>query len=90
MFIEVSIDSALPYGERLDVETTIRMTNVDDYWKDLGRLLLSYRASKESDAIQLARLKEELYSDVYKMFLVARLDVAENRKNGAGEKPNTP
>lgn len=69
-----------------DLDAAIRAADVDDYWKDLGRLLLSYRASRESDAILLAVLKEQLHSDVYKMFLVARLDVAEDRKKGAGAK----
>lgn len=69
----------------VDIDASIRTAEVDHYWKDLGRLLLSYRAGRESDAPLLARLKEQLYSDVYKMFLVARLDVAEVRKNGAGE-----
>jgi thymidylate synthase len=67
-----------------DLEAAIGTAKVDEYWKDLGRLLLSYRASRESDAELLARLKEQLHSDVYKMFLVARLDVAGDRKNGAG------
>lgn len=69
-----------------DLEAVIRAARVDDYWKDLGRLLLSFRASKDSDAALLAHLKEKLYSNVYKMFVVARLDVAEDRKSGTGER----
>ena len=64
----------------------IHTAQVDNYWKDLGRLLLSFRASKDSDAALLTRLKEQLHSDVYRMFLVARLDVAKDRKNGTGER----
>lgn len=68
-----------------DLDAVIRTAHVDDYWKDLGRLLFSFRASKDSDAALLAGIKEQLHSDVYKMFLVARLDVAESRRNTAGE-----
>lgn len=68
-----------------DLDAVIRRAHVDDYWKDLGRLLLSFRASKDSDAALLAGIKEQLHSDVYRMFLVARLDVAESRRNTAGE-----
>lgn len=68
-----------------DLDAVIRTAHIDDYWKDLGRLLLSFRASKDSDAALLAGIKEQLHSDVYKMFLVARLDVAESRRNTAGE-----
>lgn len=68
-----------------DLDAVICAAHVDDYWKDLGRLLLSFRASKDSDTALLARLKEQLHSDVYKMFLVARLDVAEERKKTGTE-----
>lgn len=68
-----------------DLDAVIRTAHIHDYWKDLGRLLLSFRASKDSDAALLAGIKEQLHSDVYKMFLVARLDVAESRRNTAGE-----
>ena len=79
------IEEAARLQQKVDLDAAIRTAEVDNYWKDLGRLLLSYRASRQSDAVLLSHLKEQLYSDVYKMFLVARLDVAEVRKNGAGE-----
>ena len=69
-----------------DLDVVIRAAQVDVYWKDLGRLLLSFRASKDSDAALLTRLKEQLHSHVYRMFLVARLDVTKDRKNGTGER----
>ncbi|MFO1301591.1 MAG: thymidylate synthase [Burkholderiaceae bacterium] len=78
----VEESARLKRGE--DLDAAIRTAKVDDYWKDLGRLLLSYRASRDSNATLIAGLKDQLHSDVYKMFLVAKLDVAEDRKNGAG------
>lgn len=80
----VEVSARLNQGERLD--SAIQRAQVDDYWKDLGRLLLSYRASRNSDTALLARLKDQLHSDVYKMFLFARLDAAQDLKHGAGEK----
>lgn len=79
------VEESARLNQEEDLEAEIRMAKVDDYWKDLGRLLLSYRASRESEPAQLSRLKEQLHSDVYKMFLVAKLDVAEVRKNDAGK-----
>ncbi len=67
---------------RGDLEDVIRAALVDEYWKDLGRLLLSFRASRDLDTDLLARLKPQLCSNAYQMFLVARLDVAEDRKKG--------
>lgn len=68
------------------LESAIEGAEVDPYWKDLARLLLSYRAGKNADVAQLGRLKEQLYCDVYKMFVVARLDLTEDRRNGPGAK----
>jgi thymidylate synthase len=55
----------------------VQTANVDPYWRDMARLLLSLRASKERDSGRIAKLKEELHSDVYRMFLMARFDQAE-------------
>lgn len=77
------VEESARLKQEVDLDATIRTAKIDNYWKDLGRLLLSYRASRESNAFLLAYLKEQLYSDVYKMFLAARLDVAESRKNDA-------
>lgn len=67
-----------------DMVAFVQAATIDEYWKDLGRLLVSYRASKEANVEVLARLKGQLHCDIYKMFLVARLDGAEERKNNAG------
>jgi thymidylate synthase len=47
------------------------------YWQDMARLLLSLRASKDGDANRIAQLKEEMHSEAYRMFLMARFDQAE-------------
>lgn len=70
-----------PINELMDV---IAAAEVDVYWKDLGLILLSWRASKDRNFALLAQLKERLYSDAYSMFLVARLDAAEDQKTGMG------
>jgi thymidylate synthase len=80
------IEESARLGRQGNIDAVIRAAQVDAYWKDLGLLLLSFRASKDSDAALLAHLKEQLYSDVYKMFLVARLDLVEDRKKDTGEK----
>jgi len=78
------IEESARLKHEVDLGAAIRTANVDNYWKDLGRLLLSYKASRESDATLLADLKEQLYSNVYKMFLVAKLDVTEGHRNDFG------
>ena len=65
-------------NREVDLEVAIRNAKVDNYWKDLGLLLLSYKASRRADGALLDRLKEQFNSNVYKMFVVAKLDAAEN------------
>lgn len=79
-----SIEQSVRLSDGTDVHAAVQAADVDAYWKDLARLLLSYKASKTGDTDMLAGLKGQLHSDVYKMFLVARLDAAENRQNGGG------
>lgn len=68
------------------LEAEIESAEVAPYWKDLARLLLSYRASRDGNIAQLDRLKQQLYCEAYKMFLIARLDLTEDRKSGPGAK----
>jgi len=49
-------------------------TGLDEYWKDLVRLLQAYSASRRRDAAELKKLKAEMHSPVYGMFIEARLD----------------
>jgi hypothetical protein len=72
-------------GREVDLEVAIRNAKVDNYWKDLGLLLLTYKASRRSDGALLAHLKEQFYSNVYKMFVVAKLDAAGYSINSAGK-----
>lgn len=58
--------------------------NVDPYWQDLALLLMSLRASKERDADRIAQLKDELHSEVYRMFLMARFDQVEQNQQPRG------
>ena len=62
----------------------IAAAEVDAYWKDLGLVLLSWRASKDRNFALMALIKGQLYSDAYKMFLVARLDATEDQKTEMG------
>ena len=57
--------------------------SVDEYWKDLARLLLSLRAGKDKDLERLAQLKDDLHFSDYKAFVMARLDnLAQVEPNG--------
>jgi thymidylate synthase len=58
----------------------VESSGVEDYWKDLARLLLSLRASKDHDLARLAQLKDELHFPVYKPFLMARMDHVQARQ----------
>jgi thymidylate synthase len=47
---------------------------LDEYWKDLARLLRAWRAWNEKDVFTLSKLIADMHSDVYKMFIQARVD----------------
>lgn len=64
--------------------TNIHSTEIDEYWKDIGRMLLAFSASKKSDYKQLQLLKTQMHSDVYKMFLMDRYDRAEQIRMNSG------
>ncbi len=59
---------------------------VDPYWTDLARLLIALRASRESDLATLTALKDQMASRAYRTFLLARLDLTQEklRKNSDG------
>jgi len=63
-------------------EPDIEAADVDEYWKDVARLLLALRASKEGNATRLAELKERLHCDAYRTFVMARLDRAGESQRG--------
>lgn len=70
-----------------DTGLDIQSADVGEYWQDLGRLLQSLRASKGGDAQILANLMAQMQSDAYKMFLMARLDRAEQEQLEIGARP---
>lgn len=63
----------------------IQAAAVETYWKDLARVLISRRASKDKDAKLLAQLKDQVTSPAYKMFLMARLDALDQNQARIGE-----
>ena len=59
---------------RSDKSLTIASLPVDEYWKDLIRLLSIFQASKKKDVSTVEAISSDMHSDVYKMFIQARLD----------------
>jgi thymidylate synthase len=65
-----------------DVEQRLRtrqdeltdLGSLNEYWKDICRLLGAYRASKDGNIEKLRALRQELNSETYRVFLNARLD----------------
>ncbi len=45
----------------------------DDYWADLARLLLIFRLAKNKDSAGVARLRSDMVSQVYDVFIDAKL-----------------
>lgn len=66
-----AIEKAIRGGEVVD----LAVSSLDEYWKDLARLLQAYSASKHHDVAELERLKIEMHSRVYRMFIEARADM---------------
>lgn len=77
-----------------DVELNIRTSGapgvdlstatMDPYWTDLVRLLLVLRASRDSDLATLTALKDQMVSRAYRTFVLARIDLTQQklRRNG--------
>lgn len=64
------IEVDLRAGRGVDVEEVL----LNEYWRDLARLLRAYRAWRDRDLQSLCGLMNEMNSDVYKMFIQARID----------------
>lgn len=64
------LEEALRMGKGIDV----KHSSLDEYWKDLARLLKALRASKDQEKEVLMELMDEMDSSVYKMFIEARAD----------------
>lgn len=78
------IEEALRMGKEVD----LKQTHLDGYWKDLARLLMVFRASKDNDASLLRKLMNEMDSNVYNMFIqnrVDRLNLTDKNTTAAGE-----
>lgn len=60
-----------------------------DYWKDLGRLLRAWRATRDKDVQILVDLMSSVSSDDFKMFLQARIDnlMSQGPMNAAARNP---
>lgn len=64
----------LEEGLRNRKEVDIQAASLDPYWEDLAWLLKAYRASKDKNKQELVAIKNEMHSDVYKMFIQPRID----------------
>lgn len=65
---------SLEEGIRSGKEVDIQAASLDPYWEDLAWLLKAYRASKDKNKQELVAIKNEIHSDVYKMFIQPRID----------------
>lgn len=65
-----SLEQDIRNGEAVDLQAT----DLAEYWKDLARLLQAYAAWKHDDDEELERLKGEMHSRGYRMFIEARVD----------------
>lgn len=78
------IEAAFRMGKEVD----LKQTHLDGYWKDLARLLMVFRASKDNNASLLTSLMNEMDSNVYNMFIqdrVDRLNSTDKKTTAAGE-----
>lgn len=72
-------------GLRNGKEVDIHAATLDPYWEDLARLLKAYRASKDKNKQELVAIKDEMHSEVYKMFIQPRIDrLATENRDGEG------
>ncbi|MCP3962153.1 MAG: thymidylate synthase [bacterium] len=64
-------ESAIRTGESFDAK---QLDYLDPYWADLVRLLQLFRYYKDKNAEAIRRLREKLSSNVYRLFVDAKLD----------------
>jgi len=76
--IEVNIRTKSTPG--VDLEAAM----MDSYWKDLARLLLAFKASRDQDLATLTGLKDLMASQAYRSFVLARIDLTQDRRRENG------
>jgi len=54
---------------RLNTKIDVRKLGLNDYWRDIVRLLQVYRAYKEKNAQEIDRLKSEMSDSVYNAYI---------------------
>lgn len=59
---------------RLGADANVETESMENYWKDLIRLLQAYQAARKKDVPALSTLLRQMDSNVYDMFVQARLD----------------
>lgn len=75
------IERVLREGGMADIEGS----GLDDYWKDIGRLLAAYRAARDEDIERLHSIHGSLHSATYKVFIESRIDKLQaSQANAAG------
>lgn len=81
-----SIDTVRGIERRLreDGVADIEGSGLDNYWKDISRLLAAYRAARDEDIERLRSVRDSLHSATYKVFADARIDKLQaNQKSAA-------
>ena len=73
-----SLETLLRGGTDVDIDSS----SLSDYWKDLARLLKAYAASKARNSLLLEKTRDRLTTDVYKVFIQARLDSLKAAQKG--------
>lgn len=64
------VEGELRNGKDVDIRAAL----LDPYWEDLAWLLKAFRASKDENRQELVSIKDEMRSEVYKMFIQPRID----------------
>jgi thymidylate synthase len=73
------LEAALREGSDVDIDST----SLSDYWKDLARLLRAFAAWKSRDLSRLEATRDQLTTDVYKIFIQPRIDAVRAEKGNA-------
>ena len=56
-----------------DVQGMSELDNCNSYWKDLGRLLLVFRSSKDGDVDRVRIVRDQMSADYYRPFIDRRI-----------------
>lgn len=79
------LESEIRDGQAVNISNV----SIDEYWKDIVRLLEVFRASKSASLVEMERLRGQLYNETYSLYVHEKIEEAKRSKRKEPELPWT-